>query len=122
MRLLTQFDWPGNVRELQNVIERAVVLTTGPALTVENLPEEIRNKTATTASVDDGEMELAFNIGTPLDSIELQIIQKTLEHFEGNRRAAAESLGIAERTIYRKLKGMEEAAVPPPTEPQVPNP
>src|SRR5271155_2292563 len=46
MRLLREHDWPGNVRELQNYVERAVILGTGPELTVETLPPQLRGQVA----------------------------------------------------------------------------
>src|SRR5277367_1800864 len=46
MRLLREHDWPGNVRELQNYVERAVILGTGPELTVEHLPPQLRGQAA----------------------------------------------------------------------------
>ena len=46
MRLLREHEWPGNIRELQNYVERAVILGTGPDLTVENLPPQLRGHAA----------------------------------------------------------------------------
>ena len=41
---LTAYDWPGNIRELENVLERAVVLADGPAVTLDDLPAELRQR------------------------------------------------------------------------------
>jgi len=98
---LTEYGWPGNVRELENAIERAVVLTRSPTIGEDDLPREVRSQTAP----DPGARVLSFPIGTPLDEVERQAIHETLRHTKGDKRLAAQLLGIATRTIYRKLEG-----------------
>jgi len=93
---LSAYPWPGNVRELENVIERAVVLTTDDTIRESDLPEPI-------ATTQPALRALAFSIGTPLEEIERRVIHATLEHTGGDKRLAAQLLGIATRTIYRKL-------------------
>jgi DNA-binding NtrC family response regulator len=93
---LIGYHWPGNVRELENVIERAVVLSTDTALRESDLPEPI-------ATATPRERALTFPLGTPLEEIERRVIHATLEHTGGDKRLAAQLLGIATRTIYRKL-------------------
>jgi two-component system response regulator HydG len=101
---LVAYHWPGNVRELENVIERAVVLSKGPTLGVEDLPESI-------ARAERRGENLVFSIGTPLDEIERSAIQATLEHTRGDKQLAAQLLGISARTIYRKVgSGREDSA------------
>jgi len=96
MHLLTNYRWHGNVRELENVIERAVVLTTAAEIGVDDLPAHL-NAGATATR------HLTIPIGTPLEEIELQVIRATLEQVGGDKNVAAGLLGIASRTIYRKL-------------------
>jgi two-component system response regulator HydG len=84
------------VRELENVIERAVVLSTDTELRENDLPEPI-------ATATPRERALTFPLGTPLEEIERRVIHATLEHTGGDKRLAAQLLGIATRTIYRKL-------------------
>ncbi|MDP6943692.1 MAG: sigma-54 dependent transcriptional regulator, partial [Myxococcota bacterium] len=94
-RLMT-WDWPGNVRELENAIERAVVLCRGDAIDVDELPPQIRQ----------GQSEnrvLQVPIGTALSEIEEMVIRETLAATKGDKRLAAQLLGIATRTIYRKI-------------------
>jgi DNA-binding NtrC family response regulator len=93
---LCGYHWPGNVRELENVIERAVVLSTDTAIREHDLPEPI-------AAAPQHERALSFTIGTPLEELERRAIHATLEHTGGDKRLAAQLLGIATRTIYRKL-------------------
>jgi two-component system response regulator HydG len=97
---LMAYGWPGNVRELENTIERAVVLNRGTSIGTENLPRPIA------AAEQTGE-ELTFAIGTPIDEIERRVIHATLSHTGGDKRLAAQLLGIATRTIYRKLAAEE---------------
>ncbi len=102
---LVDYGWPGNVRELENAIERAVVLSRENVISEEALPPEVRNAPA-------GEMgggpELTFQIGTPLAEIEMRVIRETLRHTGGDKRLAAKLLGIATRTIYRRLEASGE--------------
>lgn len=99
---LIDYAWPGNVRELENVIERAAVLSRNDALTETDLPEHISSASPSSSS------QLAFDIGTPLDEIELRVIRETLRHAKGDKSLAAQLLGISTRTIYRKLDGVRE--------------
>jgi two-component system response regulator HydG len=96
MEKLLDYAWPGNVRELENVIERAVVLARDGTLGEEDLPDSIAK-----AKPEAG--ALVFEIGTPLDAIELRVIRETLRHVKGDKSLAAQLLGISTRTIYRKL-------------------
>lgn len=100
MLTMERYDWPGNVRELENAVERAVVLTRGPMIGVDDLPQEIRTGTGGAA---DGRT-LAFPVGTPLGEIERRVIHATLDHCGGDKRLCAQILGIATRTIYRRLE------------------
>lgn len=96
LKHLCAYQWPGNVRELENAIERSVVLTRGTELTAAVLPEAIAN-------AESAESQLTFSVGTPLDDIEREVIHATLTHTNGDKRLAAQLLGIATRTIYRRL-------------------
>ena len=100
MDAMERYDWPGNVRELENAVERAVVLSRGNIVGVEDLPPEVRTGTGAAA---DGKTML-FAVGTPLDEIERRVIHATLAHCGGDKRLCAQLLGIATRTIYRRLE------------------
>ena len=90
---MREYPWPGNVRELQNVIERAVILATD-SIRLDNLPKEIllRGSPENQQSRD------------VLKATEREIITKALHKHGGNRRLAAEELGISRRTLQYKLK------------------
>jgi DNA-binding NtrC family response regulator len=96
MALLMDYPWPGNVRELENCIERAVVLCKGPVITAAELPPAVRS-----ISRREG---LRLPIGMTLADLEREMILRTLDHCHGNRAGAAKMLGLAERTLYRKLR------------------
>lgn len=93
MKALRSYDWPGNIRELQNGIERAVILARGE-VTIAELPETIR-LAAEGASREDGGM---------LKEAERDAIAAALKATAGNRRLAAERLGISRRTLQYRLK------------------
>ena len=100
MDRLLAYQWPGNVRELENAIERAVVLSKGPTIGTENLPKPV-------AEAEQVGRDLTFAVGTGLEEIERRVIHATLAHTGGDKRLAAQLLGIATRTIYRKLAADE---------------
>ena len=96
LQALTSWRWPGNVRELENCIERAVVLARGEVVGVDELPPQIREREPEARAV-------TVAIGTPLEEVERLLIQETLTATRGDKRLAAQLLGIATRTIYRKI-------------------
>lgn len=97
MELLRLYDWPGNVREMKNAVARGFVLAEG-TITPDDLPASILG------SDPNGGDHLRVRVGQSLAEVERRVILSTLEHFSGNRKAAAEALGITRRTLYSKLK------------------
>jgi DNA-binding NtrC family response regulator len=94
MEMLVRHDWPGNVRELENAVERAIILTHGELISPADLlyygpllkPEAVvRNL-------------------TPLAEVEKEHILRALKQHAGNRSAAAKSLGIDRKTLWRKIQ------------------
>ena len=102
MDRLVECRWPGNIRELEHAIERAVVLSTGRTIELEHLPDAVRGAQAAEAAASSGQA-ISVPIGTPLEEVERRLIEETLRTTGGNKQRAAEMLGIAARTIYRKL-------------------
>jgi two-component system response regulator HydG len=98
---LEAYDWPGNVRELLHAVERAVVLTRSDTVDVGDLPEAVRLARPGAGPV--GAPALTVPIGTPLEEVERLVIRETLRHTRGDKNLAARLLGVAARTIYRKL-------------------
>jgi len=93
---LLQYPWPGNVRELRNVIERAVLLCPGELITAADLPEHISASSERPAG-----LELA--VPASLKSMEKKLIRLTLDFTGGDKKRAAEMLGISLKTLYNKL-------------------
>lgn len=91
------YPWPGNIRELGNVIERAVVLGHGPAITVEDLPSRIAAAAAGTQSENQSYREV-------LEQTKRMLIMRTLAQTQGNRAAAAKVLGVHEKYLFRLIK------------------
>jgi len=98
MKILLAYHWPGNVRELENTIERAIVLAKTEELDVDVLPEKIRKTPA-----PEGD-KIPIPIGMPLEEVERILINETLKRAGGDKTLAAKLLGVAPRTIYRKLE------------------
>jgi DNA-binding NtrC family response regulator len=95
--VLLRHGWPGNVRQLRNAIERACVLAPGEAIRVEDLPETVRGPGAAVQAGGAGPI-------TTLAEVERAHIQRVLDHVGGNKKLAAEVLGIDRSTLYAKLK------------------
>jgi len=98
LHLLSGYGWPGNVRELENAVERAVVLARSSEVGAADLPPELRDPQAGHGR------QLSMSVGTPLAEVERRMILETLKFTRGDKRLAADLLGIATRTIYRKLE------------------
>ncbi|OGW50614.1 MAG: transcriptional regulator [Nitrospirae bacterium RBG_19FT_COMBO_58_9] len=97
MRLLRLYGWPGNIRQLRNLMERLVVTVKDTLIQPEHLPEEIQ------ASKEDART-LVVTLGTSLDQLEREVIQRTLTEITNHREKAAKLLGISLRTLQYKIK------------------
>jgi len=105
LQCLQGYSWPGNVRELENVISRATALCDANAITLEDLPDKVRQASPMAVSTTDtadlpgaGGMSLkAF-----LRSKERDYIHRVLEQHGGDKEQAAKSLGVSLATFYRK--------------------
>ncbi len=97
MEALMAYDFPGNVRELENVIERAVTLSQGGALTLRDLPEEVLGASQPPTPGQGQRMPT-------LEERERDYIVWVLKHTGGNKTRAAEILGIDRVSLWRKIK------------------
>jgi DNA-binding NtrC family response regulator len=101
LRPLMDYEWPGNVRELENVIERAVVLATGPNLTAELLPENVTGRGGKFTLADQRPDASLFDI---MEDCERRIIVDMLEKCGWNQTDAAERFHVPLSTLNQKIK------------------
>jgi DNA-binding NtrC family response regulator len=101
MAAIEMFPWPGNIRQLENVIQHAVLVSSGSQLLLQHLPQQIQEH----AALSNG------NGQTPADSllhnrelIERNVIQRVLVNSGYSRARAADALGISRVTLYKKMK------------------
>ena len=97
MRLLRLYGWPGNIRQLRNLMERLVVTVKDAMIQPEHLPEEIQ------VSKEDART-MVVTLGTSLDQLEREVIQRTLTEITNHREKAAKLLGISLRALQYKIK------------------
>ncbi len=97
LNALIAYPWPGNIRELRNTIERFSVLAEGDVLTVESLPRGIVNFSQPETPAD-------VPKDLPLHEVERLYILRTLKRHRGNKKKAAQILGIDTKTLYNKLR------------------
>ena len=102
--MLMDHEYPGNVRELENIIEHAFVLCSSGLIQVRHLPSSLREEEASSSPTSRG--------GLALRDLEAAHIAESLQRHGGNRRAAAQELGIHPSTLFRKMKAL---GVTPPT-------
>jgi two-component system response regulator AtoC len=103
--LLVNFSWPGNVRQLENVLHRAAILADGGCIRVVDLPPEVSSISANPAdrvgpAAEGGEGTLRERVRR----FELSLIRRAIDEAGGDRRLAAQRLGIGLSSLYRKLE------------------
>ncbi|HWC17246.1 MAG TPA: sigma-54 dependent transcriptional regulator [Terriglobales bacterium] len=101
MRPLLNYNWPGNVRELENVIERAVVLSSGTNIGVDLLPESILGDSTLPALTEEATNASLFDI---MEECERRVIVSMLEKCGWNQTEAAERFRIPLSTLNQKIK------------------
>ncbi len=97
LKVLVDYEWSGNVRELENTIESILVINSPEVIDLSHLPKGIRD-------FKGGPEVIPIRIGTPLEEVEREILAQTLKATGGNKRKAAQLLGINVRTIHRKME------------------
>ena len=102
LELLMNYKWPGNVREVENTIERALVLTDGEKIELDNLPFEIQNFQNEVPMVPMAEEEYSVKKGSRM--LEMGLIRKALRKTKGNHTQAAKLLEISHRALLYKIK------------------
>ena len=107
-----RYDWPGNVRELRNVLERAAIMAREGLIRLTDLPSPdfgVSSNPYTRPSTSH-EGPVLLQPGQPLMRLEETYIKLTLDHVRGNRKLAAEMLGISLRTLQNRIAALREEA------------
>ncbi len=110
LRKLREYDWPGNVRQLRNAVHRAYVMA-DEKIEPDCLPPMVLAASGTTlraAAVEGNGEAIQVGVGTTIADAERRLIEATLKSSSGDKRAAAEILGVSLRTLYNRLKGYKE--------------
>ena len=100
MERLVAYDWPGNVRELANVIERAVVLGSGPTVGLEDLPGRILTREARAFSH-------VYSYREGVNAARKGLVLRALSRTRGNRSAAAKMLGLEAKYLLKLMKALQ---------------
>jgi DNA-binding NtrC family response regulator len=105
---LLAYPWPGNVRELDNVINRARILAENNCITVADLPAALVGS-IDRQSIARQQIAREGSLREQVQRVELDVIKRSIEAAQGDRRIAAERLGISLSSLYRKLEEQSRA-------------
>jgi DNA-binding NtrC family response regulator len=98
---LERYHWPGNVRELKHTVLRAAILNRGKER-IDSLPDNFDHPPKWSDDTN------SLRAGMSIREVEKTLIEKTLEHFDGNKKLTAEALGISLKTLYNRLCEYDE--------------
>ena len=101
MRRLEAYQWPVNVRELKHVVQRTLIMSDSGTAKLE-LPAHFDSPFA-------GRATQGLEAGRTIRDVERELIELTLAHFDGDKKAAAETLGISLNTLYNRLNAYRES-------------
>jgi two-component system, NtrC family, response regulator AtoC len=105
LEALINYHWPGNVRELENAIERAIVISSGPEITLDDLPQIIRTFGVEIHDINrDSYIDMSGTMDEIIERVEEKVIRKTYAECNGNVSELARRLNLGRATIYRKAE------------------
>lgn len=104
--ILSAYDWPGNVREMENVVDRALILADEGRITRADLPPQIA-RIAPAGKNGAASAESGDSLREQVRRFESSVICKAISEAGGDRRVAAQKLGIGLSSLYRKLEEYE---------------
>ncbi|HVZ72971.1 MAG TPA: sigma-54 dependent transcriptional regulator [Polyangia bacterium] len=107
LAVMATYDWPGNVREMENLFERLVVLARDERIGAADLPARVRGASAAQAAAEvmtgqGGEGD-SVDFQSAVEGFENALLERALRQASGNKKAAAESLGLSRTTFLDKL-------------------
>ncbi len=102
MDAIESFPWPGNIRQMENFIQQAVLVSSGPELLVDHLPQQVRGYRPTTFAIPSRNQNDSLSHNR--EQVERNIIQRTLVNNGYSRVHTANALGISRVTLYKKMK------------------
>ncbi|MFN6202147.1 MAG: sigma 54-interacting transcriptional regulator, partial [Acidobacteriota bacterium] len=122
---LTRYRWPGNIRELENIMERAVVISAGPELTIDSLPPKIRDQAPTAPPTTpaetphklphpppliDGSLPPDLSFESALTDFKRELVRQALRECHNSRSEAAQRLRISRQYLHKMILelGIEE--------------
>lgn len=103
-RAMQRYYWPGNVRELENCVERAVVLSKGKYIGIEDLPPSVLEQPESTAESDDVVEFRPMSLKVALEGPEKRVLEAALRANNWNRQVTADMLEINRTTLYKKMR------------------
>jgi len=103
MAILKKYHWPGNVRELSNVVERAVIMSTGRILLPDDLPLNLSSGSAA-VETEEAESRNRKTLRDVLKETECAMIRRALSQNRGNRMKTARDLGMSRRALQYKIE------------------
>jgi len=103
-QLILDYHWPGNVRELENMMERAIVLSSGKVITSAHLPFNKSELKQQPVALPNASEDIAKNLNEQVEQLEYRLINTALKQNNNNKAKAALQLNISERTLWYKIK------------------
>ena len=105
--ILQSYSWPGNIRQLENVVNRAIILADGGCIALADLPPEVTRQTGGLGIID-AMINEDGGLREQMRRVEATLITKALCDANGDRKNAAQRLGIGLSSLYRKLEELSE--------------
>lgn len=104
MKRLMDYDWPGNVRELRHAIHRSYIMADAHKKLLV-LPDKLSSPFSKIAQ----QSQAGIRVGKTVEEVERELIESTLDHFDGDKKQAADILGISLKTLYNRLNSYGNA-------------
>jgi len=103
--LFLRYEWPGNIRELENLVERMVLMASGPTIQISDIPPEIQSVGSLLSVTPPEKRDNPFKdfLKDHMETLERQMVMKSLEECGGNVTKAARQLGLSRKGLQLKM-------------------